>query len=231
MTDLRLFSLRKTLFISIILGIIAVAVMTQGGFNGDDGDTTKTTTTSSTTTNTTSTTTTSTSDLTGTTNTSRFAEVNDGKSATQATMTEDADAGFNQPSMGSLNGDSIRSVFRVGAQFLIMSSMFFGLMIAGYTMVYNPEDLRSYVNQSLQLAGYQSIVSSWGKIWEFAPGCQIKIRGLVNPEMQITLPLDNQVLEYGFRIVGDLAETSCHLEQLPVKLQLIQLYLDAMQNE
>ncbi|MHA2090810.1 MAG: hypothetical protein ACW98K_08115 [Candidatus Kariarchaeaceae archaeon] len=222
MTDLRLFSLRKTLFISIILGIIAVAVMTQGGLNGDDSDTTQTT--SSTTTST------STQNVTGSTNASEFANVAD-KSATQATMTEERDAQAQLTEIGSIDGDSIRSIFRVGAQFLIMSSMFLGLMIAGYTMVYNPEDLRSYVNQSLQLAGYQSIVSSWGKEWEFAPGCQIKIRGLVNPEMLISMPLGNQVLEYGFRIVGDLAETSCHIEQLPVKLQLIQLYLEAMQNE
>ena len=214
--------------------MIAVAVMTQGGLNGDDSETTQTSssTTSSTTPSTTTSTSTYSQTSSNTTNTSDYASIIETPADTvNDQAAEEKDVRFTQTQAGSFDGVSIQLDFRVGVQFLIMSSMFFGLMLAGYTMVYNPEDLRSYVNQSLQLAGYHSIVGSWGKAWEFAPGCQIKIRGLVNPEMQITMPLGDQVLGYGFRIVGDLAETFCHIDQLPVKLQLIQLYLEAMQNE
>ncbi|MHA2251743.1 MAG: hypothetical protein ACXAD7_15370 [Candidatus Kariarchaeaceae archaeon] len=238
MLDVKLFSLRRTFLLSLILAILTVAIVSQADIGDGDGNGTETTTSS----NTTSYPTTSSATPSTTTNETNYQTqsenltpaVTTAVSFTAATETR-ADAAMDQDFHAEKAGgtvaiiddatNSIESFIIMSIQLIGFTGLFFGLFLFNYVMVFNHEDIRNYFNQSLRLAGFNSVVGLSGKSWEFTDKCRMKIQGIREVKVLFTLPKHGNPLEYGLRIRGDQVLTSCPLEMLPTKLQLIRMYL------
>ncbi len=205
-------------FVSILLSVITLAIVSQATPDTPVGEkedqTSDTSQQSYSTTNTTSTNTTSiTQDETEIQFTEEKAETVGDQAAVDGGWVID----------GNID---IQTILLTSTQFIIIAILFFALIILNYLFLYNGGDFRVYLNQAFQLAGFPAIAQMIGKSWKIDETISINIRGLLNPLITIFLPLHSSAMDYGLSIEGDHAVVSCSVEMLPLKMQLIRLYLN-----
>lgn len=144
-------------------------------------------------------------------------------------ITDNAAADFDSASISGI-GDSFNNIFNFSLRFLLTSSLFFGVLVIFYILVFNNNELRNYINQSLAQAGFHVKISSFGKRWVIKgqdKKFSMNIMGFRNLRMKIELPrdVDTDPREFGLRRLENSAITLCDLEVLPMRLQVVKLYL------
>ena len=160
MNEIQLFSLRRTIILSLVLGLFTMAIvgLALDTGNPDDGNLDDQQS---------STTTTTSSETTTTTSTATQTETQSGtqqETATQSTypqdmtireqdIAEDAAAEFDSASISNI-GDSFGAIFSFSLQFLLTSSLLFGVLAAFYVLAFNNKQLKDYINQSLAHSGF-----------------------------------------------------------------------------
>ncbi|MCE7736678.1 MAG: hypothetical protein GPJ54_17480 [Candidatus Heimdallarchaeota archaeon] len=238
MNEIQLFSLRRTIILSLVLGLFTMAIVGQALDTGnpEDGsldDQPNSSTTSSTTSTTATSTATQTETQSGTQQETNTQPTYAGDmTIREQDITEDAAADFDSSGISNI-GDSFNAIFSFSLQFLLTSSLFFGVLAAFYILAFNNNELKDYINQSLAQAGFPAKISSFGKHWVIK-GKDMKfnmnIIGFRNLRMKIELPKDTDIdpREFGLRRLENSAITYCDLEVLPMRLQVVKMYLTTL---
>ncbi|MFV2014911.1 MAG: hypothetical protein ACC656_05765, partial [Candidatus Heimdallarchaeota archaeon] len=203
MNEIQLFSMRRTIILSLVLGLITIVAVGQALDTGENDDSNLKSTQPST----------SSSELPSTTSTSTQTETQTESQldtviqSTAVTLIEVADPitgqdqRFNQDDevaydASSLSnfGETLNDIFNFSLQFLLTSGLFFVLIVTFYIMVFNNSELRNYINHSLMQAGFQGKISTFGKRWTIkgnGRNFSMSLIGLRNLRMKIELPKED----------------------------------------
>ena len=246
MSEIKLFPLRRLAILSMVVTLIALSAYIQGASpltNDDDEDpvqTTTSTTTTETSTTTTTTTTTNTSDpnfsdngtdnVSGTTqSTTPGNDVAVPVETVTETVEEAGEFARDEDALGAgvdLDLPNFRNTFSRLLSYFIFSSLLLIASSSVYVFFYNSGEVRNYVNRAFKLSGFGETMLIFGKTWQFSLNSTIKLSGFYNIKATLKLPIFGDPQMFGLRIEGDFAVTDCNLDQLPLKLQVIERYLN-----
>ena len=243
MNEIQLFSMRRTIILSLVLGLITMVAVGQALDTGENDDSNlKSTQPSTSSSELPSTTSTSTQKETQTTTQTEsrldtviestaatFTEVADPITVQDQQFNQDDEAAYGASSLSNF-GETLNDIFNFSLQFLLTSGLFFVLIVTFYIMVFNNNELRNYINHSLMQAGFQGKISTFGKrrtIKGKGRNFSMSLIGLRNLRIKIELPKedDTDPREFGLRRLSNSAITYCDLDVLPMRLQVVKLYL------
>ncbi|OLS25014.1 MAG: hypothetical protein HeimC2_20690 [Candidatus Heimdallarchaeota archaeon LC_2] len=241
MNDLKLFSFRRVIISSLVLGIITILLLNSAIGNpssnnsNDNNGIIKDTTTTEDSTMTSSTNSNSNEFITVTETATVKENDNFGQDVAQETV---EDVGRLAPakifSLSSEDND-LRDYLSIGIFIVLISSLFFAIFYLFYSYIYNNKELTHYLNHSLNQSGFQHKISQLGKKWmvQTNTGKQfsMKLMGSRNLRMEIIMPTDTSLdpREFGFRSSNVSTITYCDLEVLPMRLQVVQLYFSNLE--
>ena len=230
MNELKLFSFRRIIISSLVLGVITLMLLNSAignPLNSSSDDTTN-----------------NVSDITTTEDITTVSNSNtDPNEVVTETVTVAGNENFDQNAAEdasrfgpakiiSLSDDrNLFDYFSIGFYVVVISSFFFGMFFVFYNYLYNNKELTLYLNHSLNQSGFQHKISQIGKKWNILTntGKQFSMRlvGVRKLSMEIILPLEETTdpREFGFRTSKPNAVTFCNLEVLPMRLQVVQLYI------
>jgi len=126
----------------------------------------------------------------------------------------------------SVKSSLIVNIFNYGLQVILIGLIFFALFTVIFVYAINSPEVVTYMNQALRLSGFKAKFTNIGKSITISPNSRIKIIGVNNLTIKIKLPIIGNPEEYGLRTNNDHVETECSIDSLPVKLQVIYLYLN-----
>ena len=125
----------------------------------------------------------------------------------------------------------LKDYLSTGIFLVFISSLFFGLFFLFYAYIYNNKELVLYLNRSLNQSGFQHTISQIGKKWMVLSNTgkefSMRLIGIRKLKIEITLPTQETLdpRNYGFRSSKPNAVTLCNLEVLPLRLQVVKLFI------
>ncbi len=245
--EITLFSFRRIIVSSLVLGIITLlflnsALGTSSNSNIDENPQPSSTTTTSQNTSTQDTsntdTTTDSNEVLTTVVTATVAETNEPNFAEddiRASEMESEDA-FGPIKIFSFSNEDydLKDYLFIGGSFVVFSGLFFSMFFIFYFFIYNNKELTLYLNHSLNKSGFQHKISQIGKKWIITANTgkqfSMNLVGIRKLRMEIILPVEENMdpREYGFRPSTTNATTYADLDVLPMRLQVVRLYVTAL---
>lgn len=242
MNEIRLFSFRRIIVRSLVLGLVSLlflnsALGTSSTGTLDDNPDTKSTTTTTQDTTTQDTSNTNTSSAEVVTTMVTVAETDSIFGADDARYDEmESDKALGPGRIFSFSGgdNDFKDYLSFGGSLIVISGLFFSMFFVFYFYIYNNTELRLYLNHSLNKSGFKHKVSQIGKKWIITANTgkqfSMNLVGVRKLRMEIILPIEDNLdpREYGFRALSMNAVTYADLDVLPMRLQVVQLYVSAL---